>query len=120
MNVCQVSAHSVAKPYTLTFYPRQEIRFPDGTLKRVQLDGEEEMVFSDGTIQRVTRDGQSVIDFPDGQREVHTNSYSQRRCVWWWGNGFLGTFFPKPFISVSLCTPLHRLTSPPLDIRTGR
>lgn len=101
MNVCQVSAHSVAKPYTHLF-SRQEIRFPDGTLKRVQLDGEEEMVFSDGTIQRVTRDGQSVIDFPDGQREVHTNSYSQRRCVWWWGNGFLGTFsrasfFRSPF-----------------------
>ena len=39
------------------------------------------MFFADGTIQRVSRDGQSVIDFPDGQREVHTDSYSQRRCA---------------------------------------
>ena len=44
--------------------------FPDQTIKYLYPNGEEEYVFSDGTIQKVNVEGERTIEFPNGQRET--------------------------------------------------
>ena len=60
---------------------RKEVRFPDGTVKRVQPGGEEESVFPDGTVQRLLANGDMVIEYTNGQRECHTADYKVATCL---------------------------------------
>ena len=41
-------------------------RFPDGTIKCIFADGEEESIFPDGTIQRIEKNGVKAIEFANG------------------------------------------------------
>lgn len=41
-------------------------RFPDGTIKCIFTDGEEESIFPDGTIQRIEKSGVKAIEFANG------------------------------------------------------
>ena len=45
-----------------------KIDFPDGTVKRISPEGDEESIFADGTVQRSYRDGRCVVEFQNGQR----------------------------------------------------
>ena len=40
--------------------------FPDGTIKCIFSDGEEESIFPDGTIQRIEKTGIKAIEFANG------------------------------------------------------
>lgn len=41
-------------------------RFPDGTIKCIFADGEEESIFTDGTIQRIEKSGVKAIEYASG------------------------------------------------------
>jgi centromere protein J len=41
-------------------------RFPDGTIKCIYADGEEESIFTDGTIQRIEKNGKKIIEYASG------------------------------------------------------
>ena len=53
--------------------------FPDQTIKYLYPNGAEECVFSDGTIQKVNVEGERTIEFPNGQRGTHTKCYKVSR-----------------------------------------
>lgn len=41
-------------------------------------NGSEESIFPDGTVIRVEQNGNKVMEFPNGQREIHTQQYKVR------------------------------------------
>jgi len=44
--------------------------FPDGTIKCIFEDGEEESIFPDGTIQKIEKSGIKAIEFANGQKDI--------------------------------------------------
>jgi centromere protein J len=48
------------------FFLPDRFRFPDGTIKCIFEDGEEESIFPDGTIQRIEKSGIKAIEFANG------------------------------------------------------
>lgn len=52
-----------------------EVKYPDGTIRRVFSTGEEEQETPDGTVARRLRDGTETVDYPNGQREVRSELY---------------------------------------------
>ena len=61
-------------------YPdgRQEIVFPDKSVKYIYPSGEEMSIFADGAVERLATDGIRTIEFPNGQKEIHTKDHKVR------------------------------------------
>ena len=52
--------------FILTIFLEYFGRFPDGTIKCIFEDGEEESIFPDGTIQKIEKSGIKAIEFANG------------------------------------------------------
>ena len=48
----------------------KQIKFPDGTIKSIYQNGEEESIFTDGTIQKIDKQGNKTIEYINGDRDV--------------------------------------------------
>ena len=59
----------------------REISFPDHTIKYLFPIGVEESIFEDGTVIRVEKNGDKTMEFPNGQREVHTVDYKVKETL---------------------------------------
>ncbi|NXW78713.1 CENPJ protein, partial [Hirundo rustica] len=63
-------------------YPNstQEIVFPDHKVKCLYSDGLQETVSLDGTVVKVEKNGDKLAVLSDGQREIHTVQFRRREC----------------------------------------
>jgi len=51
------------------------VTFSDGTIKCLHCNGTEECYFEDGTVQKIQPNGDHIIEFPNGQKEIHTKDF---------------------------------------------
>ena len=54
------------------------ISFPDGSTKTISTSREEMIKFSDGTVVKIQPNGDKLVSLPHGQIEEHTSQYRKR------------------------------------------
>ena len=54
------------------------ISFPDGSTKTISTSGEEMIKFCDGTVVKIQPNGDKLVSLPHGQIEEHTSQYRKR------------------------------------------